>query len=375
MKKLIILSLIIFGACMHAQGIKFEESNLSTAMAKAEKENKLVFIDAYTSWCGPCKLMAKNIFPLPVVGNYFNDHFISVKIDMEKGEGIEVAKKYKVSSYPTYLFLNSKGEEVHRGLGSYSNVDEFIQVAKDAQDPNRNLSVLKRKFEEGEKDPAFLKNLINLTVRFDADFAVKVFERYSLSSKGQMDKEDIMLLTSNIRSTASPLYPFFKEKKSIIIKTISEEEYNTIDRNIKLSTLLNNFKQHPDKFSDTNFLAEARKFLNKEEAERELSKYKASQALSKKDIATYEKLTLELYKEYSTASPEELNSVAWAFFENVNTKSSLEKAIMWAQESVKKNKSYYNTDTLANLYKKVGDNVQAKKWEEEANALKVSGNY
>jgi uncharacterized protein YyaL (SSP411 family) len=59
---------------------------------KAKKENKLIFVDAYASWCGPCKLMVKNIFPLKTVGDYYNSHFINAKIDMEKGEGIELAK-------------------------------------------------------------------------------------------------------------------------------------------------------------------------------------------------------------------------------------------------------------------------------------------
>lgn len=371
MKKLIVLSIIIFGACMHAQGIKFEETNLAIALSKAEKENKLVFIDAYTSWCAPCKLMEKNIFPLAAVGSYFNDHFINVKIDMEKGEGLKLAKKYRISSYPTYLFINSKGKEIHRSLGSKGNENQFIQVGKDAQDPNRNLSALKEKFEKGENNSDLYKNLIELTIVMDPDFSIKVFQRY-LNSKGQIDKDDVELLTSYIRSTKSPLYNFFQEKKAIIINAISEERYNAIDKKIKINTLVNNFKQDSDKFSDANFLAEATKFLNREEAEKELLKYKASQALYEKDIATYERLILEEYKEYSTANDEELNSAAWAFFENVNTRSSLEKAIIWAQESIKKNKNYNNTDTLANLYEKIGDTVQAKKWAEESSKLKVS---
>ncbi|WP_228413982.1 thiol:disulfide interchange protein [Chryseobacterium sp. CH21] len=290
---------------------------------------------------------------------------------MEKGEGIKLAKKYKINSYPTYLFLNSKGEEIHRGLGSYSNENDFIKVAKDAQDPNRNLSVLKQRFEKGENNSDFLKNLITLTINIDPDFSINVFERY-LNSKGQIDKEDIKLLTSHIISTKSSLYNFFQEKKAIIIKAISEEEYSALDKKIKINTLVKSFQQNSNKFNDDSFLAEAGKFLGREEAENELLKFKASQALYNKDIATYENLTLKIFKDYSTANYQELNSAAWAFFEKVNTKSSLEMAIIWAQESIKKDKNYYNTDTLANLYKKIGDDVQAKKWEEEASNLKLS---
>jgi thiol:disulfide interchange protein len=120
-------------------GIKFDEGNFSSLLAKAKKENKLIFLDAYASWCGPCKLMAKNIFTLQSVGDYYNGHFVNAKMDMEKGEGVELAKKYNVRAYPTYLFINGDGEIVHRVLG-YVEEKPFIQFAKDAEDP-KEISV------------------------------------------------------------------------------------------------------------------------------------------------------------------------------------------------------------------------------------------
>ncbi|WP_238555043.1 thioredoxin family protein [Chryseobacterium sp. P1-3] len=152
MKKIALFSSLLIGALALAQGIKFEDSNFATILAKAKKENKLVFVDAYASWCGPCKLMVKNIFPLQSVGDYYNSHFINAKIDMEKGEGIALAKKYNVKAFPTYLFINGDGEAVHRTLG-YVEEKDFIQFAKDAEDPNKRLTALKQKFENGEKDP------------------------------------------------------------------------------------------------------------------------------------------------------------------------------------------------------------------------------
>ncbi|MDQ0782562.1 thioredoxin domain-containing protein [Chryseobacterium sp. W4I1] len=77
MKKLAIFSSLFIAALAWAQGIKFEDSNFATILAKAKKENKLIFIDAYASWCGPCKLMVKNIFPLQTVGDFYNSHFIN----------------------------------------------------------------------------------------------------------------------------------------------------------------------------------------------------------------------------------------------------------------------------------------------------------
>ena len=365
MKKLSIFSALFIGAFALAQGIKFEDTNFTTVLAKAKKENKLVFIDAYTTWCGPCKLMVKNIFPLQSVGDYYNSHFINAKIDMEKGEGIALAKKYEVKAYPTYLFVNGDGEIVHRTLG-YVEENDFIQFAKDAGDPNKRLGALKQKFENGEKDPEFLKNLAGLTMYSDAAFSTRVMERY-FQGKTDFNREDIQMLLSGAQNMDSPLYKIFQAKKADIAKVITPEKYEEIDKNIKISNIFKkSYNTETKKWNDDYFMTEAQKFLSKDEAEKILKKAQASRALRAKDIPTYEKLSLELNKDTSAASSEELNSLAWNFFENVTTKSSLEKAVTWAQESVKKDENYANTDTLANLYNKVGDKKNAKLWAEKS---------
>lgn len=373
MKKLTIFSALFIGALAFAQGIKFEDTNFSAILAKAKKENKLVFIDAYASWCGPCKLMVKNVFPQKAVGDYYNSHFVNAKIDMEKGEGVELAKKYNVKAFPTYLFVDGNGEVVHRTLG-YVEENDFIQFAKDAGDPNKRLGALKQKFEDGEKDPEFLKNLAGLTMYNDAEFAARVMDRY-FNSKSELDREDVQMLLSATQSTESPLYKTFVAKKAEITKILPAERYDAFDKNIKVNTAIRKaYNANTKKWNDGAFMAETQKFLTKDEADRILKRAKASRALKDKDIDTYEKTIIELYKDPSASTSEELNSIAWNFFENVSNKASLEKAVTWAQESVKKSESYANTDTLANLYNKVGDKKNARLWAEKSIELaKKSG--
>lgn len=365
MKKLAILSSLFIGAIAFAQGIKFEDTNFKTILAKAKKENKLVFIDAYASWCGPCKLMVKNVFPQKAVGDYYNSHFVNAKIDMEKGEGIDLAKKYNVKAFPTYLFVDGNGEVVHRTLG-YVEENDFIQFAKDAGDPSKRIGTLKQRFENGEKDPEFLKNLAELTMYNDSEFAGRVMERY-LNGKTELDRGDVQMLLTGAQNTDSPLYKMFQARKAEITKILPAEKYDAIDKNIKINSIFKkSYNADTKTWNDSYFMTEAQKFLTKDEAEKILKRAKAGRALKDKDIPTYEKLSLELYKDTSAANSEELNSIAWNFFENVNTKSSLEKAVTWAQESVKKNENYANTDTLANLYNKIGDKKNAKLWAEKS---------
>lgn len=371
MKKLTIFSALFIGAMTLAQGIKFEDTNFSSILAKAKKENKLIFVDAYASWCGPCKLMVKNVFPQKAVGDYYNSHFVNAKIDMEKGEGVDLAKKYNVKAFPTYLFIDGNGEVVHRTLG-YVEENDFIQFAKDAGDPAKRLGTLKQKFEAGEKDPEFLKNLAGLTMYNDAEFAAKVMERY-FNGKTELDKEDVQMLLTGTQSTDSPLYKTFQAKKAEITKVLPADRYEAFDKNIKLNTIIKkSYNAETKKWNDAYFMTEAQKFMTKDEAVKIQTKLKAGRALKDKDMPTYEKLTIDLYRDPSAISSNELNSTAWSFFENVTNKESLQKAVTWAQESVKKQENSANTDTLANLYNKIGDKKNARIWAEKSVQLAKS---
>lgn len=116
----VVTVLLSLGSVAHAQqgGIQFFEGTWQEALDQAKAEDKLIFVDAYAVWCGPCKWMDANVFTDPAVGEYFNTHFINYKFDMEKGEGPEFAKKYNVRAYPTFLFINAAGEVVHSIRGS-----------------------------------------------------------------------------------------------------------------------------------------------------------------------------------------------------------------------------------------------------------------
>ena len=368
MKKILSAFLIILSVLSFAQeGIKFETSDFKTILAKAKKENKLIFLDAYTTWCGPCKLMAKNIFTLKSVGDHYNANFVNAKIDMEKGEGIDIAKKYDVKVFPTYLFIDGNGELVHRTVG-YVPEKEFIQFAKDASDPSKRVAALKERFEKGEKDPEFLKNLVNLTAFTEADYAGKVFEQYiTAKANTPLAADDMQMLFMTLKNSESPAYKIFKDKKADLLKFMPEKSYEATDKSLKINTVIKKAYNEESKTYDENkFIEGTKDFLTKDEAVKYLNKVKASKALKANDIATYEKLTLETYKDYTSFNSNELNSIAWNFFENVTNKSSLETALKWAQESVKQSENSANTDTLANLYNKLNDKANAKIWAEKA---------
>lgn len=139
-----------------AQGLAFEPegTTLEQASVKAKAENKLIFMDCYTTWCGPCRMMSNTVFPQEKVGAAMNPKFVSVKIDMESAYGAPLAKKLQVTAFPTFIIFNSDLKEVGRFLGG-SQADEFLKKVEEKSSDNSSAT-LKRRWDAGERDPEFL---------------------------------------------------------------------------------------------------------------------------------------------------------------------------------------------------------------------------
>lgn len=156
----ILLLTVTITISSHASGIEFYHGTWAEAVAKAKSEDKKIFVDFFTEWCGPCLNMALNVFPLPEVGEAYNKDFVCLKIDAEKGEGVELAHKYGVHSYPSYVFIDPSTEKmIHRSGGNKPAID-FINDIKGAKDPKLSSIYLNEKYASGDYDSAFLIDYI-----------------------------------------------------------------------------------------------------------------------------------------------------------------------------------------------------------------------
>ena len=111
------------------KGIRFHQNESWDEMLKlAQKEDKMIFMDCYTVWCGPCKALARDIFPQEKVGDFFNPRFINVQYDMEKGDGKMLYDKYKkyIVGFPTLLLLDKNGNVLQQMAG-YHEADDLIE--------------------------------------------------------------------------------------------------------------------------------------------------------------------------------------------------------------------------------------------------------
>ncbi|GAA4458807.1 hypothetical protein GCM10023189_31650 [Nibrella saemangeumensis] len=117
------------------EGIQFTDAAWAAILKKAKAEKKVIFLDAYASWCGPCKLLQKNVFTKKEIGDYFNRQFINVKMDMEKGEGPSVAQMYPLEAYPTLFFIDGNGRVLKKVIG-YRSPQELLSIGKSVKGPS-----------------------------------------------------------------------------------------------------------------------------------------------------------------------------------------------------------------------------------------------
>lgn len=129
--KILLCSLFLIGFQFKgaAQGMEFATGTWAEIVQQARKENKAIFVDVYTEWCGPCKVMAATVFTVPEVGEKYNNRYINVKIDAEKGDGIAFAKKYDVQAYPTYFFIDPATEELIGRSGASMTIQNFKDLS------------------------------------------------------------------------------------------------------------------------------------------------------------------------------------------------------------------------------------------------------
>ncbi|MBW7676493.1 thioredoxin family protein [Chryseobacterium chendengshani] len=367
MKKIISGLFIFITIFSFAQDeIQFQDVPFKDLVAKAKKENKLVFIDAYASWCGPCKMMEKNVFTQKSVGDFYNKNFVNARIDMEKGEGREIAQKFGVRSYPTYLFLNGDGELISQNYG-YMEENVFLAMAQDINSPNNKKGSLKERFAQGEKSSDFLINIMKLNSSSDFEFAKKASERYFENKKktDEFTKEDVGFLLYFLKSTEDFNYKTFVAKKDEIIKYLPEENYNDFNNQLILAKVVQqSIDEKSKKINDAYFLKTAEPLVGKEAAAIKLNQTKLAYYEQNANFPEYEKAALDYYNNSDAFEPNELLKAAWVFSDYVKTQASLKKAAEWAEKSVMRGETSENTYILAKIYYNLGNKDLAKNFAE-----------
>ncbi len=349
------------------RSIIFIEKPFSELLSMAKNQHKLIFLDAYTTWCGPCKWMAANIFTNDTVADYYNKTFICAHFDMEKGEGTAVAKAFQVRAYPSLLFIDSSGAMVHMRVGVAQKIQDYLDMGNVALTPGEGFNACLKKFQEGNRDPKFM---IKFLERLQGAY-LPVTEPLNLYFASQ--KESDLLNRANwdiiyeyTTDMDSKEFGFLLSHQKEYSKLYAKDSVNSKIYNVYLKAISASGRSRT--FSEATFNELKQKIRNSgyEKAGMVIFDGEQNIHLMKGEMEKFINNAYTGIDLYYSGDYVKLNEIARAFFQTTSDKKNLEKAAMWAKKSIALKSTSQNNDTYANLMFKLGKKEEAIKFEKRA---------
>ncbi|MEI7725386.1 MAG: thioredoxin family protein [Bacteroidota bacterium] len=369
--KFTVLSVILVFICLSGftqnKSIIFLEKPWTALLSQAKTENKMIFLDAYTSWCGPCKWMAANMFTNDTIAAYYNKTFICAHFDMEKGEGVQLAQQYQVRAYPTLLFINPAGEMVHKRVGAPQKVQDYLDMGNIALTPGEGFNAYMKKFQDGDRDPKFMMKYLD---RLQGAYMpiTDPLKQYFASQKESelITRANWEMIYLYVTDMDSQEFGYLLKHQKEYEKLYTKDSVSAKISNVFLQALTNlsrsrsfteeSYNQLKKKIRDTGF-AEADKVI----FSGDLNLYQM-----KSDMDRFISLAISGLDTYYGKDYIMLNRMAWNFFQITTEQKNLEKAAEWAKKSINLKSTAENNDTYANLMFKLGKKAEAVKYETSA---------
>lgn len=359
----------------HAEGVIFEKGlNWAQVKAKAIAEKKHLFVDVYTTWCAPCKHLDAKVFPLKEVGDYFNQRFISVKLQLDKketdseeikrwyAEADSLGKLYEIKSLPTFLFFDPSGELVHRMVGAGDPVPEFMARIAEAFDPEKQFYTLIKNFESSDKSDLNQIKKLALASRkaSSARHAAQFADLYIKNYDKPLDVATIAFASDFNKSINGQPYKLFATRAKEVDQVMGEG-YATI----QVMNILMPHEYYGNtlfKEATVNWNTVEKRFKKQygAHAEQLLSMIKVEYASDKKQYEQFAALVEKHVEKYFTStSLDYLNSYAWTIHRHLPLGPLTQKALTWSDYVIGKEYNYVLLSTYGNLLYKLGRTKQA----------------
>ncbi len=361
---LALLSLsLILSLSLTGQGIEFFHGTWAEAQEKAKTEEKLIFVDAYASWCGPCKRMASQVFPQEKVGSFFNANFVNLKIDMEKPENAEFAGKYPVSAYPTLMFLDGTGKVVQKAVGG-KDADQLLEFAQKVLGRADKSADYEKQYAEGNRDPKFLLDYVR-ALNAAGKPSLKITNEYLATQTDYTTDFNLQFLYEGTVEADSRVFDLLVKNQSKAVALLGEEKVNARIEKACKSTV----KKAID-FKSEALLGEAKtKMKTALPAKSDVFGYEADMHYytATKDSKNYLKAAQTYQKnEVKNNSAKLYDLVVNLLRAFPDDAKVLDQAEKWAKNAAENGglPEYYLT--LADVYKRQGDKEKARATAEKA---------
>ena len=384
MKKLILLFLIApFITMAQEGGMKFEHGvSWKDVQAKAKAEHKYIFMDCLTTWCGPCKYMSANIFPKKEVGEFYNAKFINVKVQLDTTagdaedikkwyqDGHDIAAKYDVRAYPTYLIFDPNGNIVHRFVGS-SDDKTFLERGATSLNPEKQYYTLLNKYKAGDKNPAFLMKLATVSMdAYDLKNAALLSDEYLATQTNLYTKENLEFIGKFTRTSKDKGFTVMLTNMGKVNAVLGKGKAEQTINAIIMQEVIYPAVRKKDVAPDWQAISASLTKKYPQQAEDILGKGKVTYYQSKGDWNNFaSEIVAYMTKFGDNANAGELNNYAWTVFENCKDMTCVTQALDWSKRSFKDKEDPMYMDTYANILHKLGKTKEAIVVEEKALAL------
>lgn len=360
MKKITtLLGILLVVSSTFAQSINFSEKSWDKVLQEAQSSNKNIFVDAYTTWCAPCKKMDKYVFTKPDVSTFYNDNFISIKMDMEKGEGKVFAAKHDVKAFPTLLYFSPEGELLHRAVG-FKDASALIKVGKTALNPKLRLGAMTDKYLQGERSPGFLKNYAYAS-KAAGDFKYRdIAEMYLETQNEWSTAENIQFIFDFTENTRSRHFNYMIENRELFEKQLGVGNvFNKVQSIVqaRLDLIMNQKSRDIEELKSAKMLFEK---VYKEESIVKFAAFRMTYYRTEGNRDGFAEAAVDYVENVKGITADELNSIARTFAEVIEDKAMLEKAISWSKRAIEMESIFTNYYTLAALYYKIDKIYKAK---------------
>jgi len=363
---------LLFSFSLAAGEIEFRNLTFAEGLAAAKEEGKPVFIDCFTTWCGPCKWMSANIFTDQSVADYYNNNYVCLKIDMEKGEGIDIAKNYTIRAYPTLLYLDEKGDKLLVSVGANRDPQSYINNGKRALDPENNIPYFLANKDANFDNPAFMSSYFSLmseanmvnSAEVDRYFSSIPFEQWLNDANWNILMESPLALENTTFQTILKNSAIVKEEKGPeALAFISDRIYQVLGQKL--------YRARDEDGKEAYLQAKANlaegSYIAKDEVVFKLS---ILEYQKEENWDLWAQTVSNGVKEYYWNDANALNNVAWTAFEKVEDKTLLKSALQWAQRAVELTPAHHIIDTYAHLLAATGEKQAAL--EQEIRAFEMA---
>ena len=232
---------------VQAQGVKYIEQSWEKVLAQAEETNQPILLYFHASWCQPCRRMERKVLSKKRVGKFYNKHFVSFSVDVDKKTGKRLAEKYGYRAVPAFLFLNPNAEVMDATIG-YQKRKPFIQAGKNALATHKSLPARYRAFQNGALSRDSIYHLAFMLHKINDDRQNEVAEAYfqNLDPKDLHQKKNWKFFSTFTTSINDRFYQYVLDNRKSFYKSHSQREVENVLSSIALDLVDKAGKQNDE---------------------------------------------------------------------------------------------------------------------------------